>query len=130
VDASVAIERAASPAEPAPTAVNGTDSPEPAAAGSDDLWPAHRPLIRAQLPRIEGQQPAQPQRPIHEFTMRQHNGRGNQSFRGGQGWNDRGGQNGDGRGNGRGGGFRQGKFGGGGGGRPNANGGGRPKRSR
>jgi hypothetical protein len=136
VGAEIVIERAASPAEPQP-AVNGAASPEPAvagaagAAGNDDLWPAHRPLIRAQLPRTEGQQPAQPQRPIHEFTMRQHNGRGNQSFRGGQGWNDRGGQNGDGRGNGRGGGFRHGKFGGGaGGGRPNANGGGRPKRSR
>jgi len=37
--------------------------------------PVHRPLIRASLPRIEGQQP--PARPIPEFTIRQPGGRPN-----------------------------------------------------
>jgi hypothetical protein len=37
--------------------------------------PVHRPLIRASLPRPEGQQP--PQRPIPEFTIRQPGGRPN-----------------------------------------------------
>lgn len=35
----------------------------------DDGWLAHRTLIRAQLPRIEGEPP--PPRPIPEFTMHQ-----------------------------------------------------------
>jgi hypothetical protein len=37
--------------------------------------PVHRPLIRASLPRQEGQQP--PPRPIPEFTIRQPGGRPN-----------------------------------------------------
>ena len=37
--------------------------------------PVHRPLIRASLPRPEGQQP--PARPIPEFTIRQPGGRPN-----------------------------------------------------
>ncbi len=45
-------------------------------AGSDD-WPMHRPLIRAQLPRIEGQK--EERRPT-DFTIRQPGGRPN--FRG------------------------------------------------
>ena len=40
-----------------------------------DQGPAHRRLIRASLPRPEGQQP--PARPIPEFTIRQPGGRPN-----------------------------------------------------
>jgi hypothetical protein len=40
-----------------------------------DDGPVHRPLIRAALPRQEGQQP--PPRPIPEFTIRQPGGRPN-----------------------------------------------------
>ena len=45
--------------------------------GRDDEedGPVHRPLIRASLPRPEGQQP--PARPIPEFTIRQPGGRPN-----------------------------------------------------
>jgi hypothetical protein len=45
--------------------------------GRDDEedGPVHRPLIRASLPRTEGQQP--PTRPIPEFTIRQPGGRPN-----------------------------------------------------
>lgn len=46
----------------------------------DDHWPAHRQLIRASLPKIEGDVPAP--RPIPEFTMYQRPaGRGGQGFR-------------------------------------------------
>jgi hypothetical protein len=48
-------------------------------------WMGHRTLIRASLPKIEGEQP--PPRPIPEFTMHQRQTRGSQGFRGGQGWN-------------------------------------------
>jgi hypothetical protein len=41
----------------------------------EDEGPVHRPLIRASLPRPEGQQP--PARPIPEFTIRQPGGRPN-----------------------------------------------------
>jgi hypothetical protein len=41
----------------------------------DDEGPVHRPLIRASLPRQDGQQP--PPRPIPEFTIRQPAGRPN-----------------------------------------------------
>jgi len=41
--------------------------------------PVHRPLIRASLPRPEGQQP--PARPIPEFTIRQPGGRPGSRFR-------------------------------------------------
>jgi hypothetical protein len=60
----------------------GDDVPAPAAV--DDHWPAHRQLIRATLPRIEGEPPAP--RPIPEFTMHQRpQPRG--GFRFGQGHN-------------------------------------------
>jgi len=49
----------------------------------DETWAAHRPLIRATLPRLDGEPP--PQRPIPEFTMHQRQSRGGQSFRNGQG---------------------------------------------
>jgi hypothetical protein len=57
----------------------------------EDGWPAHRPLIRATLPKVEGDLP--PPRPIPEFTMHQRHGRGGQGFRG-QGWQDRSGGSG------------------------------------
>jgi hypothetical protein len=43
--------------------------------GPEEDGPVHRPLIRASLPRSEGQQP--PARPIPEFTIRQPGGRPN-----------------------------------------------------
>lgn len=66
-------------AEPAPSveadgAARAADRP----AGDDDAmpdgWLAHRPLIRATLPRSENEAPAP--RPIPEFTMHQRQGRG------------------------------------------------------
>jgi hypothetical protein len=65
----------------------------------DEIWPAHRQLIRATLPRTEGEPPAP--RPIPEFTMHQRRTRGGQGFRHG-GWQANGNQRG---GNG----FRQGR---------------------
>jgi hypothetical protein len=57
-----------SPAAPAPAEPAPQDEP------LHDGWLAHRPLIRASLPRVEGEQPAP--RPIPEFTMHQRQGRG------------------------------------------------------
>ena len=48
-------------------------SDEPAEPIVEEDGPVHRPLIRASLPRPEGQQP--PARPIPEFTIRQPAGR-------------------------------------------------------
>lgn len=62
-DALIESERAAGPEDADPQ------------LGLDDEGPVHRPLIRASLPRPEGQQP--PQRPIPEFTIRQPAGRHN-----------------------------------------------------
>ncbi len=45
------------------------DEEAPAHGAADDTWPAHRSLIRATLPRTEGEAP--PPRPIPEFTMHQ-----------------------------------------------------------
>jgi hypothetical protein len=66
--------QAADSAQPdAPTA--DTDRlPDPDSTERDpEEGPVHRPLIRASLPRPEGQQP--PARPIPEFTIRQPGGR-------------------------------------------------------
>ena len=49
------------------------DDDEDAGDGRDEEGPVHRPLIRASLPRHEGQPP--PARPIPEFTIRQPGGR-------------------------------------------------------
>jgi len=49
------------------------ESDDEAGQGRDDEGPVHRPLIRASLPRHEGQAP--PSRPIPEFTIRQPGGR-------------------------------------------------------
>ena len=57
--------------------------------------PVHRPLIRATLPRPEGQKDA---RPLPEFTIRQSNGRGgNGNFRGDARMKPRGGPGGNGQ---------------------------------
>jgi hypothetical protein len=68
-------------------------APEPSAPAdervedsSQDHWPAHRTLIRATLPKVEGGDP--PPRPIPEFTMHQRQGRGSHGFRYGQGWSN------------------------------------------
>jgi hypothetical protein len=101
------------------------DEPQPF-----DDGPVHRPLIRAQLPRIEG---VKLERQAPDFTIRQTNGRGGQ-FRGGQNNNGqrfgRGPQRGGGGagGGGRGGhGFGRGQ---GGGNQPRQGGGGGRRRSR
>ena len=114
------------------------DEPQPVSEDSD-VWPTHRRLIRAQLPRTGNEPP--PARPIPEFTVRQPGARGGQRQwgRGGQGsgngnGNGHGGhgrnRGGQGHGGNRGRGFappRQDGRGGPGGGRP---GGGRGRRSR
>lgn len=65
-------EPSASAAPTAPAAPNEpaaqNPAPDAAAAPDDNEGPVHRPLIRATLPRPEGQLPA---RPIPEFTIRQ-----------------------------------------------------------
>jgi hypothetical protein len=53
---------------------------EPAEREDDDGGPVHRPLIRAQLPRVEG---VKLERQAPDFTIRQNNGRANGHFRGG-----------------------------------------------
>ena len=86
---------AATPAAPAGEA----PTPEPAPpAVIEEGWSLNRRLIRASLPRIDGQPPVP--RAIPEFTMHQRNVRGSQQFRsGGYG-------NGNGNGNGNGGGWQ------------------------
>jgi hypothetical protein len=92
--------------------VEGADADEADGGDGDDRTreegPVHRPLIRASLPRTEGQPP--PTRPATDFTIRQPAGRQNR-FRprhqqGGQFQGNRG--NGNFGGSGRGGGLRQG----------------------
>ncbi len=92
-------------AEAAPVHSDAPPEPEPAAFA----W-GHRPLIRAQLPRVEGQAPVVA-RPLPDFTIRQqgsrghgqpnHNGGG--SRRQGQGGQPHNNGNGHGGGHGRGG---------------------------
>ena len=55
----------------------------------EDTGPVHRPLIRAQLPRVEG---LKVERQAPDFTIRQNTGRGNGHFRGGGDMRARGGQ--------------------------------------
>jgi hypothetical protein len=79
----VAPERAAAPAAASePDTGEGEADRQP----DHDVWPGHRQLIRAQLPRIEGELP--PPRPIPEFTMyqRQQRPRGGYGFRQAGGW--------------------------------------------
>jgi hypothetical protein len=63
VEAPVAV---AEPGEPEP------EPDEPASGDPQDEWPVHRPLIRATLPRPEGQTP---ERKAPDFTIRQNGGR-------------------------------------------------------
>jgi hypothetical protein len=63
----------------APADVPPIDVPEPAMPDVEE-GPVHRPLIRATLPRVEGQK--DPRLPP-EFTIRQSGGRGDGNFRGG-----------------------------------------------
>jgi hypothetical protein len=69
---------AAQPAEPEPAPDVPAAAQDEEPAGDDetlpDGWLAHRPLIRATLPKTEGDTPAP--RPIPEFTMHQRQGRG------------------------------------------------------
>jgi hypothetical protein len=131
-----ALPPAAPPPESAPRA-SAQAAPAAEAAPvneerADDSWPAHRPLIRATLPRVEGEQ--KEPRPIPEFTMhhpRHGYGRGGPTYRA-DSWS-----NGNGHGRG-GGGFRQGPPrdpqsggpAGGGGSQPGAGGGGKRRRHR
>lgn len=100
-DAAPALASPASPAivetpAPVPVAADPEPIPEPSdvqadasetALDDDDTQPAfpvedgpvHRQLLRAKLPRPEGQKDA---RPLPEFTVRQSAGRGNGHFRG------------------------------------------------
>jgi hypothetical protein len=67
----VPIERPAAQATVTEPARDGGDVPGP----EQDEGPVHRPLIRASLPRPDGQPPQA--RPIPEFTIRQPGGRPN-----------------------------------------------------
>jgi hypothetical protein len=93
--------------------------------GNREEGPVHRPLIRASLPRPEGQPP--PSRPATDFTIRQPAGRQNrfrQRFQQGQGGQFQGNRgNGNFGGSGRGGASRQG-------GRPQQGGGAGPRHQR
>ena len=100
--------------EPAPVEQAAAAAPDTAPAPEpviDEGWSLNRRLIRASLPRIEGQSPVP--RAIPEFTMHQRNVRGSQQFRGGggngygggNGWQDRS-AGGNGNSNGHRGGFR------------------------
>lgn len=73
-DDEVAAVRAEAPQPDAPAIEAAPPSDEPApAAGAIEDGPVRRPLIRATLPRPEGQQTT---RPLPEFTMRQSGVRG------------------------------------------------------
>lgn len=127
-------EARAAAAEPEPVDEAGEEQTE-----ADEIWPTHRRLIRAQLPRTGNEPPAP--RPIPEFTVRQPGARGQRQWGRGAGTpngNHAGqgrGRGGQGQGQGHGGGGRGRGFapprpdgrGGPGGGRP---GGGRGRRSR
>jgi hypothetical protein len=106
----------------------GQERPEGEEPGEDrnrEEGPVHRPLIRASLPRPEGQPP--PARPATDFTIRQPTGRQNrfrQRFQQGQGGQFQGNRgNGNFGGSGRGGASRPG-------GRPQQGGGAGPRHQR
>src|SRR5215471_3856647 len=65
----------------APEPATDEDHDDPPQPVMDD-GPVHRPLIRAQLPRVEG---VKVERQIPDFTIPQNAGRGNGHFRGGGG---------------------------------------------
>jgi len=107
--------RPAAPTE-SPARPNQAQEPDSGAAPGEnhpeDGWPAHRQLIRATLPRVEGEQ--KEPRPIPEFTMHQRQGHGRHGHRpdywanGGGNGNANGNGNGNVRSNGSGGGLRPG----------------------
>jgi hypothetical protein len=72
------IQRVAAPAQPAPVSPSEDGSDGSIGAVEVEEGPVHRPLIRAQLPRIEGQKE---ERRLPEFTIRQAT-RGPGHFRG------------------------------------------------
>jgi hypothetical protein len=93
------LAAAAADGEPGPDA-DRADAAEPESGTSADLWPAHRQLIRASLPRTENDPPTP--RPIPEFTMYQRQpprARGGFGFRHSGGWSGNGHDNGHGHGN-------------------------------
>jgi hypothetical protein len=78
----VAAAGAADATDPAAPRLDDTpaaDDPDAAPERAVDGWLSHRPLIRATLPRTEGEPPAP--RPIPEFTMHQRQPRGGRGFR-------------------------------------------------
>ncbi|HUR19548.1 MAG TPA: hypothetical protein VMZ90_01985 [Vicinamibacterales bacterium] len=77
-----AIVEPAAVAAATSTSSDAHPTPEPVPV-IDEGWSLNRRLIRASLPRIEGQSPVP--RVIPEFTMHQRNTRGSQQFRGGGG---------------------------------------------
>lgn len=88
---------AAAAAGAAPAADEGDAIETPASDERHDTWITHRQLIRATLPRVEGELPAP--RPIPEFTMHQRpQGRGGHRQHFG-GWGRNGNSNGNGNGN-------------------------------
>ncbi len=87
VEERIQAEHASEPIEPdeplesepaAAAAETDADAEEQPLAALED-GPVHRPLIRATLPRPEGQKT---ERPLPDFTMRHANGRGDHAFRG------------------------------------------------
>jgi hypothetical protein len=91
-------------AEASTEAVESATDQEASGNPPDEIWPANRQLIRATLPRVEGEQP--PPRPIPEFTMHQrYSGRGAGAFRQARSWAEQGfgsARSGGGNGNGNG----------------------------
>jgi hypothetical protein len=65
------VEAVEADAEPEPEAGSESESEQEVGGQPDDEWPVHRPLIRATLPRPDGQVP---ERKAPDFTIRQ-NGR-------------------------------------------------------
>jgi hypothetical protein len=76
VERTAAAEDVAVPNNSADEELSGEEPPDD---GNQDEGPIHRRLIRASLPRPEGQQP--PARPIPEFTIRQPGGGRQNRFR-------------------------------------------------
>ena len=105
------------PAIEAHTPERVSESAADAPPAADEVWHTHRRLIRATLPRTEGEAP--PPRPIPEFTMHQRPGRQGRGR-----WHGNGNSNGNVNGNGFGPDRRQGRNG------PPGHGSGRPRRHR
>ena len=74
------VPQALDPEETDADALAADSDPDGEADGRDEeAGPVHRPLIRASLPRIDGQPP--PARQMPEFTIRQPGGRPSNRFR-------------------------------------------------